>query len=204
MHDTQQNKVALGAVLAILCVLGLCVAAPASAAVVTFDSAPLGAFTHYTQDGFNFDWVGTGVPQAFADVGGRRELVDSMPGDDDSMITITAVNGGQFTLDSLTAANFGAAIYRDDMYVLELDGYQGGDMIAEQQYSVLPATYTEMVPVSVVGQEFDRLDINIHSNTAYYAVSGITLTQDQIPEPATMTLLALGGAVAMLRRRRAA
>jgi len=180
-------------------------ASVASAITITFDGAPTGTFTSYTEGGYKFDWIGYGDYQAIVDVGGGNlALVDDDPENGSgSGVRVRRVDGEDFMLEGIEAANVGGTAVGWNVC---LKAWRDGSEITQELFQPTSATFVDLGP-TFYGTVIDELRINIvsldYSGGLGYTVDNIQLAA--VPEPLTLAGLVLGvGCLGgYLRRRRA-
>jgi len=180
---------------------------------IDFDSALLGSFTSFTEDGFTITQFDLGDPQNIADTGdGNHALVDGNPFNvfgAASIITILGPAGMLFDLVSLDVADLlgnslGGGGVVGGGYRIEVGNTVFSPTIAAV-YSPTSSVFTTVYPTGLTG--LNSLAINIVSLGGFdnFAVDNIVLRYTKVPEPSTLALLGFGLiGMGLVRRRRTA
>jgi PEP-CTERM motif len=198
--------------LALLAVLLSPMAATADVIEVTidFDSAPLGGFTSFTEDGFTITQFSLGDPQSITDTGGGNQaLVDGNPFNvfgSASVITILGSPGTLFDLISLDIADLtnnssGGGGIIGSGFRIEI----GNTVFSPTTAAVYSPTSSAFSTVNPTGlTDLSSLAINIVSlgGSDNFAVDNVVLRYTEVPEPGTLALFGIGLLGMGLARRR--
>src|SRR5215472_12937411 len=195
------------------------VALPALANKITFETAPVGAFTGpVTEDGFTYSKLsGALLVNPLLPGNPAKDAEGTISGG--GVLKIVSAGGGDFNFNALDFSAFDSS--GTGSQTLRVEGFLGGSSVGVDQYTLANTkvfnpkydNWTAELASVLAGKSISELDITLNANIAgsgllfNESIDNVVLTLEQagVPEPSSMALLgvaAAGASFVRLRRRR--
>jgi PEP-CTERM motif len=190
-------------------------ALPAVASTITFDTASLGAFTGpITEDGFTYSTLSGGLfVNQFGNPGKDLEGLSTVGG---GVVKIVSATGGDFTFNALDFSAFDFS--GTGSQTLKVQGFLAGSSVGVDQYTLANtnvfnpeySNWTTEDSSVLGGKSISELDITLNASVAGSGslfgenIDNVVLTPDAVPEPSSLTILAMavvGASLVRLRQR---
>jgi hypothetical protein len=192
-------------------------ALPAVASTITFETAPFGAgFTGpVTENGFTYSRLSGGL--FINSLGNPGQDAEGAEGVGGGVLKIVSATGGDFNFNGLDFSAFDFS--GTGSQTLTVQGFLAGSSVGVDQYTLANtnvfnpnySNWTTEVSSVLAGKSISELDITLNASVAGSGslfgenIDNVVLTPDAVPEPSSLTIVAVavvGASFIRLRQRR--